>query len=160
MHSKIFQIAKEPVNEGCYLQEDTLTQGDGSFYDYCTEIDDEERKKEIANLVKFILPKGMFELTSEDSIRYIGGMEQWKEKYVANIHKKAEALTVENMLVWGSIYYLKQAIENQLDTAYLFYLDGDGCQAFAEQSFAFMEFICSIEPGTTLYIGGVIDYHF
>ena len=57
MHSKIFQIAKEPVNEGCYLQEDTLTQGDGSFYDYCTEIDDEERKKEIANLVKFILPK-------------------------------------------------------------------------------------------------------
>ena len=108
MHSKIFQIAKEPVNKGCYLQEDTLTQGDGSFYDYCTEIDDEERKKEIANLVKFILPKGMFELTSEDTIRYIGGMEQWKEKYVANIHKKAEALTVENMLVWGSIYYLKQ----------------------------------------------------
>lgn len=47
MHSKIFQIAKEPVNEGCYLQEDTLTQGDGSFYDYCTEIDDEERKKKL-----------------------------------------------------------------------------------------------------------------
>lgn len=38
----------------------------------------------------------MFELVSEDTIRYTGdGMEQWKEKYVAEIRKKAEAITVE-----------------------------------------------------------------
>ena len=160
MHSTIFQIAKEPINKGCYLQEDTLVQGDGSFYDYCSEIDDEERKRDIAILVDYILPKGMFELTSEDTIRYIGGMKQWKEEYVNNIHRKAETLTVENMLEWGSTYYLKQAIENPLDTDFHFYLDGDGCQAFAEKSFAFMKFICTLEPGTTLYIGGVIDYHF
>ena len=111
-------------------------------------------------MVDYILPKGMFELTSEDTIRYIGGMKQWKEEYVNNIHRKAETLTVENMLEWGSTYYLKQAIENPLDTDFHFYLDGDGCQAFAEKSFAFMKFICTLEPGTTLYIGGVIDYHF
>ena len=26
--------------------------------------------------------------------------------------------------------------------------------------FAFMEFVCRLEPGTILYIGGVVDYHF
>ena len=49
-------------------------------------------------MVNYALPKGMFELVSEDTIRYKGdGIEQWKEEYVANIRKKAEAITVENM---------------------------------------------------------------
>lgn len=41
--------------------------------------------------------------------------------------KRANALTADNMLEWGSTYYLKQAVENPLDVAYHFYLDGDGC---------------------------------
>ena len=111
-------------------------------------------------MVNHALPNGMFELISDDTMRYNGGIEQWKEEYVANIKKRADALTVDNMLEWCSTYYLKQAIENPLDTAYHFYLDSDGCQSFAEQSFGFMEFVCALEPGTVLYIGGVIDYHF
>ena len=161
IHSRIFQISTEQIDKENYLNENTLNQGDDSFYDYCADIDDEERKEDIANLVNYALPKGMFELVSEDTIRYKGdGIEQWKEEYVANIRKKAEAITVDNMLEWNSTYYLKQAIENPLDTAYHFYLDGEGCQSFAEPSFEFMQFVCSIEPGTLLYIGGVIDYHF
>lgn len=31
---------------------------------------------------------------------------------------------------------------------------------YAEQSYEFLREICDLEPGTTLYIGGVIDYHF
>ena len=161
MHSRVFQISTTQIDKENYLNEDTLNQGDNSFYDYCADISDEERKEEITNLVNSILPKGMFELVSEDTIRYTGdGMEQWKEKYVAEIRKKADAITVENMLEWNSTYYLKQAIENPLDTAYHFYLDGEGYQSFAEPSFELMQFVCSIEPGTLLYIGGVIDYHF
>ena len=160
MHSRIFQISTEPIDKENYLNEDTLQQGDGSFYDYCSEIDKEDRKEDIANLVNHALPKGMFELISDDTMRYNGGIEQWKEEYVANIKKRANALTADNMLEWGSTYYLKQAVENPLDVAYHFYLDGDGCQSFAEQSFAFMEFVCTLEVGTILYIGGVVDYHF
>ena len=149
------------IDKENYLNEDTLNQGDNSFYDYCADISDEERKEEITNLVNSILPKGMFELVSEDTIRYTGdGMEQWKEKYVAEIRKKADAITVENMFEWSSTYYLKQAIDNPLDTGYHFYLNGDGCQSFAEPSFEFMLFVSSLEPGTLLYVGGVIDYHF
>lgn len=160
MHSRIFQISTMRIDKGNYLNEDTLNQGDGCFYDYCAEIDDDERKEDIANLVNYALPKGMFELIDDDTMRYNGGMEQWKKAYVANIRKKAEAVSVENMLEWGPVYRLKQAIENPLDTDYHFYLDGDGCQSFAEKSFAFMQFVCTLELGTTLYIGGVIDYHF
>lgn len=161
MHSRVFQISTTQIDKENYLNEDTLNQGDNSFYDYCADISDEERKEEITNLVNSILPKGMFELVSEDTIRYTGdGMEQWKEKYVAEIRKKAEAITVENMFEWHSTYYLKQAIDNPLNTDYHFYLNGDGCQSFAEPSFEFMLFASSLEPGTLLYVGGVIDYHF
>ena len=157
MHSRVFQISTTQIDKENYLNEDTLNQGDNSFYDYCADISDEERKEEITNLVNSILPKGMFELVSEDTIRYTGdGMEQWKEKYVAEIRKKADAITVENMFEWSSTYYLKQAIDNPLDTGYHFYLNGDGC----EPSFEFMLFVSSLEPGTLLYVGGVIDYHF
>ena len=123
MHSRVFQISTTQIDKENYLNEDTLNQGDNSFYDYCADISDEERKEEITNLVNSILPKGMFELVSEDTIRYTGdGMEQWKEKYVAEIRKKADAITVENMFEWSSTYYLKQAIDNPLDTGYHFYL--------------------------------------
>ena len=100
MHSRIFQISTEPIDKENYLNEDTLQQGDGSFYDYCSEIDEENRKEDIANLVNYALPNGMFELISDDTMRYNGGIEQWKEEYVANIKKRADALTADNMLEW------------------------------------------------------------
>ncbi len=161
MHSRIFQISTMQIDKENYLNEDTLQQGDGSYYDYCADIDDDARKGDIANLVNYALPKGMFELISEDTIRYNGGVEQWKEDFVADIRKKAEAITAKNMLEFiGPVYQLDKALENPLDVAYHFYLNGDGCQSFAEQSFAFMQFVCNLESGTILYIGGVVDYHF
>lgn len=160
MHSRIFQISTEPISKENYLNEDTLEQGDFAPYDYCSEINAEQRRWNIKRLVNEVLPKGMFELTSEDTMRYNGGIEQWKEEYVANIRAKAEAINVDNMLSWNTRNELEKAIKNPLRTDNHFYLNGDGCQSFAEESFAFMDFVCSLEPDTILYIGGVIDYHF
>ena len=116
MHSRIFQISKMWIGKENYLNEDTLHQGDGSFYDYCAEIDDEERKEDIRYLVNTALPKDMFELVGDDTMRYIGGVEQWKENFVTNIRKKAEAITTENMLEFvGPVYQLEKALENPLD---------------------------------------------
>lgn len=44
MHSKIFQITTTKVDKECYLNEDTLMQGDNSYFDYCCEIGKKERK--------------------------------------------------------------------------------------------------------------------
>jgi hypothetical protein len=85
MHSKIFQITRTRVDKDDYMNEDTLMQGDDSFFDYCAEIDDEERQYHIDNLVNNILPKGMFELVSDDTIRYNGGT---MERRVCRRHSK------------------------------------------------------------------------
>ena len=72
MHSKIFQISTVKVTDEGRLTENTLTQGDGSFYDYCMEIEPDIRKQCIDILVNRILPSGMFELTGEDTLIYKG----------------------------------------------------------------------------------------
>ena len=61
MHSKIFQITTVKATKEGRLTEDTLTQGEGSFYDYCMEIDPELRKQFIDILVNKILPNGLAE---------------------------------------------------------------------------------------------------
>lgn len=161
MHSKIFQITRTRVSQDDYLNESTLAQGDNSFFDYCGEIDEAERKFHIDNLVNNMLPKGMFELISEDTIRYIGGAEKWQADFVAGMRSKAAAVTPDKVLEWiGPVYQLEKYLKNPLDTAYWFYMDEEGLQSHAEQSYEFMRQVCEFEPGTLLYIGGVIDYHF
>ena len=93
MHSKIFQITRTRVSQDDYLNENTLTQGDSSYFDYCAEIDEAERKYHIGVLVNHILPKGMFELVAEDTIRYIGGADKWQADFVAGMRSKAAAVT-------------------------------------------------------------------
>lgn len=71
MHSKIFQITETRVDRDNYLNEDTLEQGDGHYYDYCSEIDEEERKFHIANLIERHCPKGCslwWEKTQSDTM--------------------------------------------------------------------------------------------
>ena len=112
MHSRIFQISTMQIEKDNYLNEDTLSQEYLTPFDYCSDIDDDIRMADIANLVNNVLPKGMFELISDDTMRYNGGIEQWKEEYVANIRKNAEAITVDNMLTHRGTHNLRKAIDN------------------------------------------------
>ena len=161
MHSKIFQITEEKPLKDNILNDCTLEQGDRHYYDYCSEIDEEERKSHNDNLINNILPKGMFELVSDDTIRYKGGAERWREDFIADIRSRAEALTPESVQDWiGPVYQLEKFLKNPLDTAYWFYMDEEGLQSNAEQSYEFLRQACEFKPGTLLYIGGVIDYHF
>ena len=161
MHSKIFQITENKVERDDYLDEDTLTQGDGSFYDYCGNISEEDRKEMIASLVNHVLPTGMFRLVGDDEMVYMGGADLWKEKWVNAIHDKALLVNTENVLDWiGAAYQLEKELENPLHTDFNFYLSEDNAQSYAEPSKEFMKMVCGLEKGTHLFIGGVIDYHF
>ena len=57
MHSRIFQISTMQIGKENYLNEDTLQQGDGSYYDYCAEISEEARKQDICYLANTALAK-------------------------------------------------------------------------------------------------------
>lgn len=161
MHAKVFQMTKQRVDEKNTLDENTLAQGDGSFYDYCSEITPEFRKAVIVILVNEILPKGMFTLLGDDELVYNGGAEEWKAEWVKAIHDKAGKVTTENVLDWiGPTYQLEKELKNPLHTDSQFYLSDETCQSYAEPSAQLMEMVCSLPVGTHLYIGGVIDFHF
>lgn len=100
MHSKIFQITTEKVSKELWLNEDTLYQGDTSNIDYCSEIDEELRRKSIYELSYKLLSTEMFELTSEDTLLYKGGADGWKKKFVESLHKKASEITSDNVDEW------------------------------------------------------------
>ena len=160
MHSTIFQITTEKVEKGDYLNEDTLLQGDNSDLDYCSDIDEEDRRERIECLVNEILPKGMFTLIDEHTIRYNGGVEAWLEEWVKLIQEKCSRVTADNIREWCTLYHLKEAIDNPLDAGSRFYDDCDCCANYSEKSGEFMKSLYDLEAGTLLYVGGVIDYHF
>lgn len=161
MHAKIFQITKSRVDKDNILNEHTLTQGEGSWYDYCQKISDTMRKEMIDVLVNELLPEGMFTLIGEDEMVYNGGANEWKAKWVKAIHDKAREITTENVLNYsGPAYQLEGEVENPLHTESHFYLSEETCQSYAERSAELMRMVCSLPVGTHLYIGGVIDFHF
>lgn len=160
MHSTIFQITTEKIEDGGLLDEDTLNQGNNSELDYCSDIDDEKRKERIENLVNKILPEGMFTLIDENTIRYNGGVEIWQEEWVKRIKEKCSLVTANNIQKWETLYDLKEAIDNPLDAGSRFYDDNCGNYSYSEKSGEFMKSLNDLEPGTLLYIGGVIAYHF
>ena len=160
MHSSVFQITTEKIKEGGLLDENALHQGDCSGLDYCSNIDDEERRERIEDLVDKILPEGMFTLIDDNTIRYNGGVEIWQEEWVKRIKEKCSFVTANNIQEWRTLYYLKEAIENPLDTGSRFYDDDCGYSSFSEESGEFMKRLNDLEAGTLLYIGGVVGYHY
>lgn len=160
MHSSVFQITTEKIKEGGLLDENTLHPGDSSGLDYCSDIDDEERKERIEDLVDKILPEGMFTLIDENTIRYNGGVEIWQEEWVRRIKEKCSLVTANNIQEWRTLYDLQEAIENPLDAGSRFYDDNCGYSSYSEKSGVFMKSLNDLEAGTLLYIGGVVDYHY
>ena len=161
MHAKVYQITKRRVDKENYLNENTLTQGDSSDYDYCSEISEEERAESIDTLVNQILPKGMFTLIGSDELVFNGGTPEWTQQWVINIHEKARDVTAKNVTNWiGAAYQLQKVVNNPLATDSHFYLSEDNTQTYGEESAELMRMVCKLRIGERLYIGGIIDYHF
>lgn len=158
MHSSVYQITTEKVEEGGLLDEDTLHQGDCSGLDYCSNIDNEERRERIEILVNRILPKGMFTLIDENTIRYNGGVEIWQEEWVKRIKEKCSLVTASNIHKWSTLYELEKAIDDPLCSGIRFYDDNCGGSSYSEKSGEFMKSLNGLEAGTLLYVGGVIAY--
>lgn len=99
MHSKIYQITEERIENDNFITERTFDDSHYDFYDYCAEITDEERSQVIDSLVKNLLPTGMFSLvTKMTNFVYNGGVDEWKENWVKQIQLKALAITPHRML--------------------------------------------------------------
>lgn len=161
MHSTIIQITTEKVEKENFLTEDDVCSWECREIDYCSGIDEDERKDRINRLVKEWLPPGMFTLVGENIIRYNGGADEWKEQWQKLIQERASQIMTENILnSIGPMYQLERALLNPLDLGTLFYDDSENMNSYAEHSAEFMRSVCQLEEGTLLYIGGVLDYHY
>lgn len=158
MQSTIFQITTEKIEESGLLDEDTLHQGDCSGLDYCSNIDNEERRERIEILVNRILPEGMFTLIDENTIRYNGGVEIWQEEWVKRIKEKCSLVTAGNIHKWSTLYELEKVIDDPLCSGIRFYDDNCGGSSYSEKSGEFMKSLNGLEAGTLLYVSGVIAY--
>ena len=157
MHSTLYQIATAPIEEKYFLNEDSIPCGEGADLDYVDERKGENRLKLIKVLVSEILPQGMFQLKGNDRLEYQGGYDEWRIKWVDEIHEKANAVTVGNVNEWaGATYQLQKALENPFGCGTLFCIDGE---AYPEKSAALMRNVSYMEKGDCLYIGSVFDYH-
>lgn len=160
MHSTIIQITTEKVEKENFLTEDDVCTWEFRDIDYCSEIDEDERKDRITQLVNNWLPSGMFTLVDENTIRYNGGAEEWKKQWFELIQERASQITTDNILdSFGPMYRLEKVLLNPLDLGTLFYDDSENMNSYAEYSAEFMRSMCQLKEGTLLYIGGVLDYH-
>lgn len=158
MHSRIFQVDRGPIQRDEWPNEDAVVENSrSSLIDYAFTLkDDEERKRNIANLANLI--GGMFALNIDGiSMTYKGGMEEWRKSYVAHIITTAESLNSENVFNSLQLFNLQKAIKHPLP--YNLFILGD--DEFAIDSVEFMEWVDRrFKVGDILYIGAVLDYHF
>lgn len=159
MHAWVYQISDSPIEE--IINENTLCQGEGTDYDYCAEISEDERKGAIEILWTEILPKGMFKLIGTNTLVFNGGIEEWKGQWVERIRHKVSLIDRNNVMDFiGATYKLEKEIENPLATDSMFYPCGTDEQTFAEKSVELMRWVDRLKVGSKIYIGGIIDFHF
>lgn len=161
MHSTIFQVATEKISEENFISERTFFDGDYSFLDWCADIPKDEQEEVINQLLEDLLPKGMFsrDMTEPRTIIYHGGADIWRQKWVERIHEKANAITTENIMRWnGTAYHLELELTNPLDIGSRFVTTAFE-SSDAVKSGEFMQMVCSLQPNTKLYIGGIVDFH-
>lgn len=152
MHSRIFQVSMEPINEGEYIAEDDYYEHwfTREWADYVS--DDCDRNSGIEWLNS--CAKG-YTVDEDGNGKYL--IVTSKERYFANAYERfTEALdkigkpTLEEFANGIDLWYLKNAYEDKCG----FYIDADG------ELMTFDSFIRRCVINEKYYIGGVLDYHF
>ncbi len=160
MHSTIYQISTEPIEERDLLRIDNIIAGEMASISYVNENDDEGRKFDIKCLVENILPKGMFTLSDENTLSYNGAFNMWRKSHFDKIKVLSAQLKPANVMKYnGPIGELKKAIVNPLGTSALFVTDFYGGAGTAECSVDLMDMVSTLKKGDKLYLGAILGYH-
>lgn len=160
MHSNIFQLSAKPISAGDFLTSEYFYD-DCHFADYIgDEFNDEERHKKIKWLsVEF--PE-MFDFVNDEEYGeglIFKGMGNFLAEWVKAIKDFADTLTEENILKDINLYNLKSLTErtNHRLNSRFFIENWNNCVGDCAD---FIEWLNTLEVGTRIYFGSVIDYHF
>ena len=158
MHSSIIELTLEPLDREDWAHEDDFY--DDEKVDYVSELDDEERSEIIANLQDGEDPffSGLFTPGDNDTIIFKGkdALNNIQKEWVNSIKKE-----FDNFFESGNFdpSGVTHTINHVLHSEYLFCLpDWTGCCAVWSREL--INWLNTLEDGTVLHIGAVIDYHY
>lgn len=158
MHSNIIELTLEPLDREDWASEDCFY--DDEKVDYVSELDGDERREGIEDFQDDEDPffSGLFTPGDDDTIIFKGkdALNKIQKEWVNSIKKE-----VDNFVESGNFdpYGVTHAINHVLDSDYLFCLpDWTGCCAVWSREL--INWLNTLEDGTVLHIGAVIDYHY
>lgn len=157
MHSCIYQIMRSKDEER--IDESTFFEHLGDIpADYVSDLGEDDEDDYIKALPNF-LPQSMFKCEGRE-ITFLGGDKDFIEEWKAKVRQAVDDCSTESIVsgdsTWSYLYDLKEAVSNMLDVGCRFF-DNDW---YVKKSTEFILDCMKMEPGTKLYVGAVIDYHY
>lgn len=157
MHSRIFQIGLEPIAKDDYVSPSYFDDDCLDFADYIgDELEGTHRVESIEWLVKGL--RGILGHVSDGVLRY-NGLGNLLEEWAAEVKRQAGEISGENIIKDMRRYRMSALMDRtHLDLDFRFYTeDWSGC---AEPLGDFVAYLSTLEEGTLIYVGSVIDFHF
>lgn len=156
MHSKIFQIGLEPIDNDEKLTPVSLYDNSSDFADY---IGDEVTGKNRLELIKMMASTFEELFDCKGDVLIFKGMGTFLEDWAKAIQQAANNLNA-NANDWQLKMYgvAKLTERTHKDSYSRFYMEDWNC--YAGPASDLIEFLTTLEKGTKLYVGAVIDYHF
>ena len=158
MHSSIIELTLEHLDREDWAHEDDFY--DDEKVDYVSELDDEERSESIANFQdgEDHFFSGLFTPGDDETIIFKGkdALNYIQKEWVNSIKKEFDNFVESGNFDPSGVTH---EINHVLNSDYLFCLpDWTGCCAVWSREL--INWLNTLEDGTVLHIGAVIDYHY
>jgi ribosome biogenesis SPOUT family RNA methylase Rps3 len=150
MHSRVFELTKEPILEDNWLNEDDLcdTSFIGEIADFVTTSPKSEREADIQWLLGH--KPGVFSRSGDKLIITASTKRAYLGERYADLKKHVAQLSFTDFCDDFKVCILKRMI---LDTG-SFYVYDNGYWSPLDT------FIRDASEGDVFYVGGIVDYHF
>ena len=170
MHSRIFQVSKEPINEDDYISESTFYDSSfiGEVADYVNE--DTDRADDIAWLKDYIEGSGGIEINEDENTITIVDKRQFFERSFNTFKELLEKLADINIVQFSRTAEQGDLENSRFAFSSLMYdleceAEGDkfGFYIYDDEDYGYPtrldEWVRSTKNGDKYYFGATIDYH-
>lgn len=158
MHSKIFQVSKNPINKEEYATPEMYYNNSQDFADYIgDEVDNPEERKEYIEYLSEVLDD-IFDLEGETLV--YKGLDKFLSDWVKDIKELANNFNEQNISEAPNLWKLKSIIERTHLDCYFRFDIHDWADGIADSLKSLIVYAKSqMQPGDRLYVGSIIDYH-
>lgn len=161
MHSRIFQVSSKPISQEDYLTEDDIPE---SFFnttaDYVDSLSDEERASSIEDLESVLANSFTFQ---DGAVTSTENMYEYFRKPFESFRASLQRLSSISFEEFcGKVTYGNFSVESGLWRLRQCYLSEYGFYIYVTEYGELVtldNWLRTVSPGETYYLGNVLDYH-